>query len=110
LTDTFTAVPAASSRSSAVIKVIPLSTLVDLEELLASVRLTAEDERSSVFETRNNVLSSALIYKASTHSGSLTPGFQFVWRSYVPPKVKFFYGCSYRVDSSAAPTSSVKAS
>jgi len=65
--------------------------LAQLENLLLGVNLSENpDQRSSFFEGIDHRLRSGLIYKSSTRGDHASPSFEFVWRNFAPPRVKFF--------------------
>lgn len=65
--------------------------LEHLSLLLIDVELSERpDERRCCFETPDHRLWSGLIYKASMRGDQTCPSFDFVWRSFAPPRIKFF--------------------
>ena len=61
-----------------------------LTQLLGDVTLTsAPNERYCSFETEDHKLRSGLIYRASMRGEQTCPAFDFVWRNFAPPRVKF---------------------
>ncbi|WVZ65394.1 hypothetical protein U9M48_014768 [Paspalum notatum var. saurae] len=60
-------------------------------ELVRGITLSDEaDEHVSCFSTHDLRLDTAQIYRASTNEGASCQFAQFVWKSYAPPRVKFF--------------------
>lgn len=65
--------------------------LSQLSHLLHEVRLeTSLDDRVCAFAKNDNKLAADLIYKASIRGEQQRPSFDFVWRNFAPPRVKFF--------------------
>lgn len=65
--------------------------LQSLRDILVSVVLTGdEDRRLSHFCTLDLRLDTAQLYRVSTIEGKPCDHFEFVWRSYATPRVKFF--------------------
>jgi hypothetical protein len=65
--------------------------LQQLEMLHQDVSLNdAGDNRSCFFADYNQRLLSGMIYRASMRSDSTCPSYQFLWKNFAIPRVKFF--------------------
>jgi hypothetical protein len=63
----------------------------EVDCLIASTSLLQRpDERSSIFVKEDGSLHTSRLYNASTSSGVRAQFYEFVWRNYAPPRVKFF--------------------
>jgi len=64
---------------------------IDADNLIASISLhQQQDERNSFFAAVGNLLDTGQLYRASTQSGERCQSYEFVWKNYAPPRVKFF--------------------
>ena len=62
-----------------------------MSHLLHELRLeTSPDDRVCAFTKNDNKLAADFIYKASIRGEQQLPSFDFVWRNFAPPRVKFF--------------------
>lgn len=65
--------------------------LDQLRHLLHEVTLEATpDDRICVFAKHDGKLAAGMIYTASIRGEQKLPSFDFVWRNFAPPRVKFF--------------------
>lgn len=65
--------------------------LDQLRHLLHEVTLEATpDDRICVFAKHDGKLPAGMIYRASIRGEQKLPSFDFVWRNFAPPRVKFF--------------------
>lgn len=62
-----------------------------LEIMLQDVsRTDASDDRSCFLADSNQRLMAGMIYRASTRGDDTCPAFQFVWKNFATPRVRFF--------------------
>ncbi|CAN6338995.1 unnamed protein product [Urochloa humidicola] len=65
--------------------------LEELEEVISFTSLNSNpDVRTSFYIGNRQQLSTSQLYRFSTSSGSECAMYKFIWRSYAPPRVKFF--------------------
>jgi hypothetical protein len=65
--------------------------LEKLQCLLLSVDLDdTQDDRACVFAKQDGKLAAGMIYKTSIRGDQKLPSFDFIWRNFAPPRVKFF--------------------